>query len=97
MLGTGKDAEETPEYHLEPGLLVLQWNVWWWWRLADDERELRDEVDNELPMRTQRLLKSNTPIAQLPVALAENLGNETLESLSDRGIRDISFVLVEFA
>ena len=54
-------AEEASEDQLEAVLRVLRRKVWNRRLLADDELQLRDEVNDELPIRAQRLLKTVPP------------------------------------
>jgi len=49
------------------------------------------------PFRAQRIQQRVPPSAHLLVAFAEELMDKTLESLSQRRIRDVSLVLVELA
>src|SRR5215470_660020 len=65
--------------------------------LAENERELRDQVDDETSVRAQRVLKGVAPMTQLGVALAEKRPDQALEGLRQGRIGDVTFVLVELA
>ena len=59
-------------------------------QLADDELEFRGEVDDEPPVRAQRLLKSLAPPRQLRLALGKKLPHKRAEGVrlaSNRGRR----------
>ena len=95
MLGPSEDAEEAPEHQLKPILAILGGKIGDRRRLADDEGELRDQIDHEPAIGTKRFEQAVPPAAQLRVVLAEQLANETLECLSQRRVRDVALVLVE--
>src|SRR5215468_10580718 len=97
MLGPCEDANEAPEHQLEAALRIL----WWKFRdrrlLAEDQRQFGDQVDDELSVRAQRLLKGLAPTAQLGVALAEKRPDQALEGLGQGRIGDVTLILVELA
>ena len=97
VLRPGEHAEETPEHQLEASLLVLGRKLGRRRLLTDDERKLRDQIDHQLAVRAKRLQQRVAPLAQLRVALAEDLIDQALEGLSQRRVRDVSLVLVELA
>ncbi len=97
MLRPGEDAEEAPEHQLEAALRVLRRQLGDRRLLADDELQLRDEVDDELAVRPQRLAKRVAPRGQLGLALAEERPDQALERLRQRRVRDVALVLVELA
>src|ERR1700688_1171167 len=66
-------AEEAPEHHLEAVLRVLRWQVRHRRLLSEHELQLRNEVDDELTVRAQRLAQGAAPSAKLRLALAQNL------------------------
>src|SRR6202030_3567767 len=51
-------GDESPERHLETFLRLQRGEVSDRWLFADDELELRDEIDDERAVCTQRLLKA---------------------------------------
>src|ERR1700691_1765731 len=65
--------------------------------LADDEHELGNEAHNELAIRANGFLNRLPPTLDRCLALAEDLANEDTQRLSQRGVRNISSVLVEFS
>src|SRR4029077_9083883 len=65
--------------------------------LADDERQLRDEIDHELPIRAERLEQDGAPLTHLLVALSEDPMDQTLKRLGQRRIGNIALVLIELA
>ena len=58
---------------------------------------LRNQVDDELAVRPQRLPQGAAPLAHLRFALGEDLTNEGLERLRQGRVRDVALVLVELA
>ena len=97
MLGAREDPDEPPKHQLETSLRLLRRKLRHRWLLADDVLQFRDEIDDQLPIRLQRLTKRVTPFAQVCFVLAEERPNQTLERLRQRGIRDVALVLVELA
>src|SRR3977135_2233385 len=89
--------DETPARRWEPILSVLWREVRNRWLRADDELQFRNEVDNERPIRVQCLPKTVAPTLELGLALAQQPADEALKGVSQRGLRDVAFVLVEFA
>ena len=55
MLRTGEHAEETPEHQLEAILAILRRQIGHRRLLADDEGQLRDQIDHELAVRAEGL------------------------------------------
>src|SRR5262249_2441295 len=97
MLRPGEDAEEAPEHQLEAPVRVLGRQLRDRWLVAEDARELGDEVDQELAVRAQCLPQGGAPTAQLGLARAEQWPHEALKRLRERRIRDVTLVLVELA
>ena len=97
VLRACKHAEKTPEDQLEATLPFLLRELRNRRLLADDEGQLRDEIDHELAVRSKRIEQGGAPLAHLRVALAEDLSDEALEGLSQRRIRNIALVLVELS
>ena len=97
MLRAREDADEPPEHQLETSLRLLRRKLGDRRLLADDELQFRDEIDDQLPIRAQRLPKRVAPFAQVCVVLAEERPDQALEGLRQRGIRDVALVLVELA
>ena len=97
VLRPGERAEEPPEHQLEAVLRILRRQVWNGRLFPDDELHLRDEIDDELAIRTQCFLKSVPPMAHLRFTLDEDLTDQGLESLCQSRVRDVALVLVELA
>ncbi len=64
---------------------------------SDDELDLRDEADDKLAVRADRLRQGITPPVHLGFALNEDLTDEGLEGLCQGRVRDVALVLVELA
>src|SRR5262249_17863746 len=95
MLWPCEDADESPQGNLKASARIL-WRKLWNWRLfANDELQLGDEVQQERSVRAQRFPQSFAPGRQLGLALRQKAADETLKGLRQRGIRDVSLVLVE--
>src|SRR6202042_2571712 len=56
---------------------------------------LGDKIDDQLAVRTQRLLENGPPPAERCLALAQKRADEALESLGQCGVWDVALVLVE--
>src|SRR5215472_12706369 len=95
MLGPREDADKASQHQLKTALRILWWKFWDGRLLAKDERELGDQVDDELSVRVQCLSKSITPLAQLGFALPEKRPDQALEGLRQGSIGDFTLVLVE--
>ncbi len=90
-------VDEASEHQPEPILGVLWWKIRNRWLRADDELQFRDELDNEQPIRVQRLPKMVAPTLKLGLASTQQPADETLKGLRQCGVRDVALVLVEFA
>ncbi len=95
MFRPGEDADEPPEHQLETALRVLGRKFEDRWLVADDEPQLRDEIDHELAVRAQRLAEQVTPGRQLGIAFAQQRPDQALKRLRQGRIRDVALVLVE--
>ena len=97
MFGPGKDADEAPQNSMKTVLRLQRWKVGNGRRLADDQFQFRDQIQHQSCVGTERLIQGRSPSNHLRIALRQNLLDEALEGLSQRGVRDVPFVLVEFA
>src|SRR4051812_26565711 len=95
MFRSRERGDEPPEHQLETPSRVVGGQFRDWWLVADDQLELWDEVDHERPIRAQRLHQRIPPATQLGVALAEQVADQALKRLGERGIRDDTLVLIE--
>src|SRR5439155_23788650 len=81
----------------EAVLRISGGQVWNGRLFPDDELHLRDEVDDDLAVRADRLRQDMTPLVHLRFALDEDLTDEGLEGLRQGRVRDVALVLVELA
>src|ERR1700722_7793213 len=81
MLLAREHAEESPEYHLEAFLGLLRPQVWNTRMLSDNELKFRNEVHDELSIRTERLAQGIPPPAKFHVALTQQRAHQALEGL----------------
>src|SRR5262245_19542333 len=77
-------SDKSPKDELESALGVLEWKVGDGWRFADDELQLRNQVHNELSVRTERLVKRLAPCVQFAFALAQERTDKALKGLGER-------------
>jgi hypothetical protein len=93
VLLPGERTEEPPEHQLEAVPRVLRRQVRNGRLLPDDELHFRDEIDDELAIRSQCFLKSVSPVAHIRVALDEDLTDQGLGGLCQSRVRDVALVL----
>src|ERR1700754_139023 len=95
MLRPCEYGDESPEYQLESALRI-QWRKDRNRRLfSDDELQCGDKIDDKPRVWPQSLVKGIAPDAQLFFLLAEKRADKAPEGLRERGIRDVTFVLIE--
>src|SRR5712671_8005535 len=97
MLRLGEHAEEPPEHQLEAVLGISRRQLWNGRLFPDDDLQLRDEADDQLAVRLDRLRQGTTPPVHLGFALDQNLMRQRLEGLCQGRVRDIARILVELA
>src|SRR6202030_195275 len=97
MFRPGEDAEEPAEHQLEPALRLLRRQLRDGRLDPDDELHLRDEADDKLAVRADRLRQGITPLFHLGFALDEDLTDQGLQGLRQGRVRDVALVLVELA
>src|SRR6516225_5357186 len=97
MFRPGEDADEPPEHYLKTAFCLLRRKLRDGRLLSDNQLQLGDSVDNELPIETQRLPKGIAPVAQFRVAFSQKRTDQALKRLRQRRIRDVALVLVELA
>ena len=90
-------AEEGSEHEVEAALRFGRRKLRHRHLLAQHQLELRDQIDDELTVRTDSFTDLFSPAVDLGVAGAQHLADERLEGLGDRGIRDVALVLIELA
>src|SRR5205823_4400876 len=97
MFGPREDGNEPSQHQLESKPGILRRQCWHWRLLADDVLQIRYQVDDQLPVRSERVLQVRAPLLQIRFALGKELADKTLEGLRQRRIRDVGLVLVELA
>src|SRR6188474_2482503 len=97
MLRSCEHADESPKDQLKASLRFLRRQLRHLPLLADDMFQFRHELDDELPVRIERLAERIAPCAQLVFALAQERPDEALKGLRQRGVWDVAFELVELA
>src|SRR5260370_132010 len=88
-------TEDPPEHQLEAVLRLSRRQFWNGRLFSDEDLDLRDEVDDQLPIRTQSLLKRVPPRFHLRFALDEDLTDQTLEGLCQGRVGNLALVLGE--
>src|SRR5262245_7219738 len=81
MLLPREHSDKLSKNELESALGFLQRKFGDWWRLSDDELQFRNEVHDELSVRTQRIMKGRAPFAQFRFAFAQKGTDKILEGL----------------
>src|SRR5580692_13002485 len=97
MLRTGEGAKETPEDQMETTPRFLRWQFCHGRLFADDEPHFGNEVDDQLAICPQRLLKGLPPMVHLSFVRYQDLTHQRLECLCQRRIGHVAFVLVKLA
>src|ERR1700722_5331200 len=97
MFRSCEDVDEAPEHKLKSILSVLWWKIRNGWLRADYELQFGDEVNNERPIRVQRLPKALAPTLELGLAPAQQPADQALKGLRQRRIGNVALVLIEFA
>src|SRR5713101_1065361 len=97
VLRPSERAEEPPEHQLEAILRISRRQVWNGRLFPDDELQLRDQADDQLAVRLDRLRQGTTPLVHLGFALDEDLTNQGPQGLCQGRVRDVALVLVELA
>src|SRR5260370_2728625 len=95
MYRPSEHADEPAEDQLEPTLRLLRRKIGDRRLVADEQRQLRDELDHESSIRNQGVPKGLAPERQVGLAHREKAPDEALKRLRERRIRDIAFVLIE--
>src|SRR5260370_22995459 len=97
MLRPREHSDESPKDELESALGALKRKVGDRWRFADDELQFRYKVHDELPVRTERIMKRIAPCGQFVFTLTQERTDKALEGLGGRRIRNVALVLIECA
>src|SRR5215470_3309050 len=94
MLRPREHANQSPEDQLKATLRVLRWKVGDRWLLAEDQRQLGDQIHHEPGVRTQSFAKGVSPGDELIVALREKTADEAAKRLCQRRVRNVALVLI---
>src|SRR5260370_5921050 len=97
MLRSGEHAQEPQECYLKTVLRLLRGRVSDRRLFPEHELQLRNEVHDELTVRTECLAQGSPPPAKLRLALAQKRADKALEGLNQGGVRDVALVLVELS
>src|SRR5258708_941386 len=97
MLRSGEHAQEPQECYLKTVLRLLRWQLRDRQLFSEHELQLRNEVHEELTVRTECLAQGIPPPAKLRLALAQKRADKALEGLNQGGVRDVALVLVELS
>ena len=97
MSRAGEDADKPSKGEVGAGLSLVGRQGRHGRLFADDQLQLRYEIHQEMAIRTERVMKIVAPFAQLRLRPAQKRADEALECLRYRGVRNVSFVLVELA
>ena len=65
MLRSCEDADEPPKHQLKTSLRFLRRQLGHRWLFTNDVLQFRDEIDDQPPVRLQRLTKRVAPFAQV--------------------------------
>src|SRR6266849_1877343 len=76
VLRPGERADEPAEHQLEAILRIARRQVWNGRLFPDDELQLRDQADDQLAVRLDRLRQGTTPLVHLGFALDEDLTDQ---------------------
>src|SRR6185312_1876738 len=95
MLRSGEHSEKAPKNHLKAPLHLLRRQLGDRVLFTNDEFQLRDEVQHELAIGTQRVTERLMPVVELHVALRQQRTYQALKGLCHDGIGNISLVLIE--
>src|SRR3954452_14189558 len=88
VLRSSERSDEAAKHPLKAILALLRRELGHRPLLPDDERQLRDQVDDERAVRADRVEQDPAPSRHLLLALAEELARERLKGLSQSGIGD---------
>src|SRR5271157_2035907 len=97
MLRPREQADEPPEHQLATVLRISQRQVWNGRLFPNDKLNLRDEANEELPIRLERLLQGTTPPVYFGFTLDEDLTDQRPQGLCQGRVRDVALVLIELA
>jgi hypothetical protein len=97
MFGGRARREQPAEHQAEPRLRLGQGQLGHRRLGPDDEPELRDQIHDQLAVRTERLRDPLPPPRDPGLALRQDVERELPERLGDREVRDVALVLLELA
>ena len=97
VLSRGERLDEVHEHDLET-ILRFRWGELWNRRLiADDERQIGDEIDDQLSVRAERAAQDLTPPVEALLRLAEQLLDEAAKRPRECAVGVALLELIELA
>src|SRR5262245_52167866 len=97
MVRTSEDADKLSEHQLEAPLRVLWRKLRNRRRFSDDELHFRNEIHNQSGVRSQSLTQRVAPKREVRFVLPQQWPDQVLKGLCQRGVGDVTFVLIELA
>src|ERR1700733_2112227 len=97
MFRPSEHVDEATEHKLKPVPSVLWWKINNWRLCANYEFQFGDEVNNERPIRVQRLPKTLAPTLELGLAPSQQTEDCALRRFRQRRIGNVALVPIEFA
>src|SRR5580704_6522618 len=89
MIRLREYADELAQHQLEPASCILRREIRNRRLVSDDQRQLRDELDNQPPVKTERLEQRIAPRRQVRFAFAQQTSNEARKCLGERGVWNV--------
>src|SRR4051812_28149185 len=97
MLRPCEYVDESPKDQLKPCLQILRGDLRNLRLFSDDELQLGNQIYDKLSVGPHGFAESLAPLAEIRVILGQKRSDETLKSLRQSRVRDVAFVLIEFA
>src|SRR5262245_17229924 len=97
MFLTCENGEQLSEHKLEAGFCRRRRDVRSGRLFSDQELQFGNEVDDKRPDRIHGALNVVPPLAKLSVGLAQNISNQTLESVRQGSVGNFALELIELA
>ena len=97
MFLAGEHRQESLEHEAEPVLRLDRRQRRHRRLLADDEFDLRQDIDDQLAVDADGVLNLLPPAGDALLALGQQLLHQVAKRLGEGGVRNIALVLVEFA
>src|SRR5882757_2597000 len=97
MFRSREHADEPTEYQLETSSRILGRQIGSRRMVSDNELQLRNELDDEPCVGAEGIAERVAPWRQIGFALSQKSLDQALKRLSERRIRNVALVLIEFA